>query len=205
MGTKFIVDAMLGSVARWLRLLGYDTVYERDMADWKILKISQAEHRVLVTRDKGLYHRAKKNGAECIFIQPGMNTLDTLALIVRTYRLEIDTELNGSRCVNCNGTLNLIGSNKWKCSKCGKEYWKGSHWYTMRTTLIRLERLVEQDGDSGPSRTGPRGWKGAGEGSQGVHRDEVKWKEGGDRDQESAPPQERDGIRNSGNVLRRHH
>jgi len=57
---KFIVDNMLGSIARWLRILGYDTVYDRNAEDWAIVRRAQLEERIIITKDKGLHNRALK-------------------------------------------------------------------------------------------------------------------------------------------------
>ena len=59
---RFIVDAMLGKLVTWLRLLGYDTVYAKDWPDGRILETAAAESRILVTRDHGLYVRARRRG-----------------------------------------------------------------------------------------------------------------------------------------------
>jgi len=59
---KFIVDAMLGSLAKWLRLLGYDTLYSTSYNDAQIISIAARAKRIMVTSDKGLYRRAIRRG-----------------------------------------------------------------------------------------------------------------------------------------------
>ncbi len=54
---KFAVDEMLGSLARWLRIMGYDATYEKDHDDDSILRISKDEGRVILTRDEELAAR----------------------------------------------------------------------------------------------------------------------------------------------------
>jgi len=56
--TRFVADVHLGSLARNLRLLGFDTTWERDLGDNAIVKIARDEHRIILTRDKGIL----KNG-----------------------------------------------------------------------------------------------------------------------------------------------
>ncbi|MEM2025047.1 MAG: DUF5615 family PIN-like protein, partial [Desulfurococcaceae archaeon] len=67
-GPKFVVDTMLGSLARWLRILGYDTLYEREIEDWQILRRAELESRVIITRDRGLHNKAMKHGLRSILI-----------------------------------------------------------------------------------------------------------------------------------------
>ena len=52
--TRFEVDGMLGSLARWLRILGYDTDYANQRDDAELVRIARAEDRVLLTRDREL-------------------------------------------------------------------------------------------------------------------------------------------------------
>ena len=66
---KFIVDTMLGNVARWLRMLGYDTLYFKRIEDWKILSMALKDERVILTRDHGLCNRARKKGAKCLLLE----------------------------------------------------------------------------------------------------------------------------------------
>ena len=64
------MDAMLGSLARWLRIGGYDTEYERDCADDSLLVLAESKDRVLVTRDEVLAERAKKRVSSTFFSSP---------------------------------------------------------------------------------------------------------------------------------------
>ena len=57
---KFIVNSMLGDVARWLRMLGYDTLYYRDVDDETLISIARKDGRILITRDKSLSNRARR-------------------------------------------------------------------------------------------------------------------------------------------------
>ena len=55
---KFIVDAMLGTLAKWLRMMGYDTLYSKSYNDAQILSIAARTGRIIITSDKGLHRRA---------------------------------------------------------------------------------------------------------------------------------------------------
>ena len=57
---RFISDVMLGSLARWLRILGFDTIYFRAIADNELIKIARQQERILLTRDTGIARRTLK-------------------------------------------------------------------------------------------------------------------------------------------------
>jgi len=147
----FIVDGMLGNIARWLRILGYDTIYLVDADDDEILKASA--NRILLTSDEELYLRALKHGIEA-YLLFGETLLEKLRSVVRRYSLS--TDASGSRCTTCNGTLTIataekISSSKeivpnnvddvWTCTSCGKLYWKGGHWRNIERTLRGIDPL----------------------------------------------------------------
>ena len=62
MRPRFSLDEMLGSLAKWLRIMGYDALYLRDLNDGEILRRAEEEGRILLTRDKELAHRAGEGG-----------------------------------------------------------------------------------------------------------------------------------------------
>lgn len=144
-GPSFIVDGMLGDVARWLRIMGYDTLYLSDADDEEILRASA--NRILLTSDEELYRRAIKHGTEA-FLLPEVTLLGKLRSVSRRY--DLSSKMSGSRCTACNGTLvkatpeNIPASKDilpihvdevWSCTGCGKLYWRGSHWKGIERTL----------------------------------------------------------------------
>jgi uncharacterized protein with PIN domain len=66
---SFLVDAMLGNIARKLRIFGYDTLYLKDTSDTSILGIAMREKRILLTRDKELFRRVIKEGIEGMLLE----------------------------------------------------------------------------------------------------------------------------------------
>jgi uncharacterized protein with PIN domain len=128
---------MLGKVARWLRILGYDTVYAMNNEDWWILKKALEDERIIITRDKGLCLRARKRNLECFLVDPEGNIIQILAKIALQYKIDLDISIEASRCAVCNGVLEKLGENKWKCTRCKKEYWKGKHWKSINEILLK--------------------------------------------------------------------
>jgi hypothetical protein len=143
---KFVADHMLGSLARWLRMMGYDTVYDKGLDDPAIAKLAREESRFVLTRDREL---AKEPGA--LFIEP--DDLDgQLKAVAGKFGLRYNDGL--IRCSACNGDLadipkeaakesvpeGALAANEkfWKCTRCGKVYWKGTHW---RGIMERFQRL----------------------------------------------------------------
>ena len=143
---RFIADHMLGSLARWLRIMGYDTVYDKSLDDPGIANLARAESRFILTRDREL---AREPGALMI----EADDLDLqLKAITEKYGLKFHDDL--IRCSACNGELadlekaqakefapeGAFENNEkfWKCSKCGKVYWKGTHWHGIMDRFRRL-------------------------------------------------------------------
>lgn len=136
---KFIADSMLGRLAKWLRILGYDTLYYTDIDDSLLLRIAREDGRVILTRDTRLIK--VKGLKDFIFIYDD-NPADQLRQLFKAGVIQGEANLL-SRCVHCNSILYSIPSNKaegtipdfalWKeevvrqCPACGRIYWKGSH------------------------------------------------------------------------------
>jgi uncharacterized protein with PIN domain len=145
---RFLLDGMLGSLARWLRILGYDARYARDLPDRELLSLLSEGDRVLLTRDRQLAARAGERGEYL-----GETDLDAqLAFVVTRFQLELDRR--PSRCTACNGRLRIVDRASvrqevnegtydghrdfWRCEDCGKVYWQGAHWKNIRRRLERL-------------------------------------------------------------------
>jgi hypothetical protein len=144
----FIVDGMLGSLARWLRIAGYDSNYYRDMDDDRLLDETKDSARIMLTRDSELYQRSQKLGLRSIFLES-----EEVKAQLSQLKTELGLEMSAinSRCPRCNGLLNetpkadvrdLVPAESfrvfdefWVCGDCSRAYWKGSHWEKIRETL----------------------------------------------------------------------
>ncbi|RLF46558.1 MAG: hypothetical protein DRN09_00010 [Thermoplasmata archaeon] len=151
---KLLCDQMLGTLAKWLRLLGFDVYYVDDKTtDDRILDIAKRERRVIISRDKQLIKRAKKR--EIKVIETNSTDLDEQLKAV-TLIYSINEEEILSRCSLCNTPLVEIEKSKikdkvppkvfdlhdefWYCKKCDKVYWKGSHWEKIEKKMKKLTK-----------------------------------------------------------------
>lgn len=151
MAPSFLLDGMLGSLARWLRILGYDTIYHIDMDDDLLRDEARITERVLVTRDAELYRKAETSGIDVVLIQ-SEHTTEQLRELVASKGLTL-IPMN-TRCPRCNGGLEIIAKEKidgrvplesfnafdefWICSECEAIYWCGSHWTQIQETLSKI-------------------------------------------------------------------
>lgn len=142
----FLADAMLGKLARWLRIMGYDTLYDPYLDDPSLVKLAGGEGRILLTRDGDLFRRAAREGVKAVLL----TNLSIEGELEELSKLLVDEVPTESRCPICNGTLAEIqgpvamvtgipqGKDLWRCLGCGKVYWHGSHWKGISSTISRL-------------------------------------------------------------------
>ena len=145
---RFFADAHLGRLARLLRLLGFDTAYERDCDDAHLATSAAREGRIVLTHDGGLLKRnVVTHGMFVRAQQPRAQLLEVARRLQLLSRFKPFT-----RCLECNGALTaaskpevaaLVPPHAWqsheqfvRCSGCGRVYWAGTH-------HERLGRLVE--------------------------------------------------------------
>jgi len=146
---RLLVDAMLGRLARWLRLLGCDTVLaSNDEHDADLVRRARAEDRIILTRDTSL---ARRRGVSVMWIA-SMDLAEQLRQVVTC--LGIGRERIGTRCLMCNSSLTLLDREAardrvppyvWEtqeqfhyCPGCDRVYWAGTHWEHMRARLVEM-------------------------------------------------------------------
>ncbi len=147
---KFIADAMLGRLAKWLRLFGFDVLYYPHIEDRLIIKIAREQERTVLTRDTHLLR--KKGLKDCIFVESDDIFMQLSEL---RNRLDFDKVSPLGRCTVCNGVLLKVSQKKEikeyvpdfiyhnfndfiKCPDCGKVYWKGSHQKKIKEKIIEI-------------------------------------------------------------------
>lgn len=155
---RFIADAMLGSLARRLRLLGFDTLYEAEAKDDALLRASNRTGRILVTADRALVKRPLARSAVLVPSSELDEQISTLAT-----HLELAPWARPfARCAACNATLLQIDKDRaregvppfvwettetfYSCQGCGRIYWSGSHQPGLEAEVERLLRILEGGG-----------------------------------------------------------
>lgn len=154
---RFLVDGMLGGLARWLRILGYEVRYDASANDNDLLTIADDESMVLLTRDQELYQRAIARTILSALIV-GETEEERLAQMASTFGIHLETNMAETKCPECGASLTekskrdvtdevpkeslKLYNQFWKCTNqnCGKVYWVGSHWKQIRQTLEEAKK-----------------------------------------------------------------
>src|ERR687897_3186670 len=112
---SFLADAMLGNIARKLRIFGFDTIYLAHAPDDEILKIGIDQDRVILTADKELFKRIVKAGARGVLVSGGASELEDLVhILTKNGITSVGMNGIGSRCSICNGPLEERASDQVK-------------------------------------------------------------------------------------------
>jgi uncharacterized protein with PIN domain len=146
---RFAAEMTLGKLAKWLRILGFDTFYAPNVSGEKLIDIGKG--RILLTRTKRI--RDMKTAQERIFITSN-NPFDQLREVVQTLGLTMKDIHPFSRCIRCNLPIRtvekkvvrgMVPDHVWEtqevfhtCSRCRRIYWPGSHAHRSRDRIKRL-------------------------------------------------------------------
>jgi uncharacterized protein with PIN domain len=151
---KFITDASLGWLAKWLRILGYDTVVFPNQAGREMLRKAATEGRIVLTRRKDMTERQFSGR---LFLIPGVDFIGQLNDVIGKYSLKIDQQKMFGICLNCNEKLypvlreevrdlvplfvfeNCTEYNQ--CPRCHNIYWAGTH---QRNALTFMKKHIPQ-------------------------------------------------------------
>lgn len=156
LNAAYIADAMLGRLARWLRMLGFDVLYQAHIADQDLIRTAQRQGRVILTRDTEVALRRSVRPMSILI------TANDIAGQIREFLEKADIRegaRNAPRCAACNGIQRVISDKEsvagmvpdhvyrqhdrfLRCEKCGKLYWEGSHFRNFQALLreIRASR-----------------------------------------------------------------
>jgi len=151
----FLADSMLGSVARKLRIFGFDTLYIAHADDSEILKIGVDQRRVILTADKELFKRIVKADAAGVLVSGVSELEDLVHILSKNGITSLGEQGIGSRCSMCNGLLEdrrpdqvreniplkvtVNHAKFFQCADCGKVYWEGSHLRRIRALIKSVD------------------------------------------------------------------
>jgi uncharacterized protein len=149
-GPRFLCDAMLGGLARWLRAAGYDAEFEHGIDDGELVARAGACGQVLLSSDAGVFARRPiKAGMVAALFVPRVGKLEQLGYVLAALALPV----RAPRCMHCGGALAAVEKDAvmaevpsgafarepafWRCQRCRKVLWKGTHWTRIEATLER--------------------------------------------------------------------
>ncbi|MBI4482058.1 MAG: Mut7-C RNAse domain-containing protein [Acidobacteria bacterium] len=147
---KFIADVMLGKLAKWLRIAGFDVAYSNDIEDDQLVLQARAEDRVILTRDTRLVQR---NTVKKHLLIEHDRVEDQIRQVMKAFRIRAFPALF-SRCLICNEELEEVAREEIKdqvppyvyrtrrefarCPRCSRIYWAGTHLDHARSRIRRL-------------------------------------------------------------------
>ena len=149
MSDRLLLDAMLGKLARYLRMWGYDAAYALDRgveADDDLLVVATEENRTLLTRDRQLATRAPRG------VRIDSREVTDQLRELRRAGFELSLAGEPARCGRCNGPVEPVDASGsvpdyapdpsetpcYRCRDCGQVFWKGSHWEDVRERIDGL-------------------------------------------------------------------
>ncbi len=138
---RFLVDCMMGKLAKWLRLAGFDTAFIRDASDDLLVRTAILENRILLTKDNLLSKRRILRG-RCFLVE-SEKPIDQMKEVLESLSLAVTQNELLTRCIVCNGLIiqtdkesirDLVPEYVFqtqikfgRCVSCSKIYWRGTH------------------------------------------------------------------------------
>jgi uncharacterized protein len=157
---RFVVDVHLGTLARYLRLLGFDTVYRNDLTDPELAALAARQRRVLLTRDVGLLKRKTVTRGYWLRAHDPERQIEEVSSALQLQRL-IRPFI---RCLACNGQLAPMDRGDARdqvpqrvyrrfrkfvhCGRCRRVYWRGTHFQRLHRLVARVRAEASRDADS---------------------------------------------------------
>lgn len=155
---KFIIEASLGKLAKYLRLLGFDTLYRTDYSFSSVIEIAKKDKRIVLTREEGKLSKGKMitHGYRIKAMDPKKQTEEIIV------KFDLFSKINPfSICLECNVKIIAVEKNKIVnrlplnigrhfnefciCPKCKRIYWPGSHYRTMSEFIRQIRKRESED------------------------------------------------------------
>ena len=149
---RFFCDSGLGGLARWLRGSGYEAFWEPNIDDYELLQKARKLSVTVITTDSLLMERSavRDHIIPALWLPPTLSIPEALAFVFHEFELKT----REPRCMSCGGELRreskeVLGDRippktfKWLdeyyvCSRCGKLFWKGTHWQKIKSELEKM-------------------------------------------------------------------
>jgi hypothetical protein len=147
---RFVADVMLGRLAKWLRIAGFDVLYSNRFHDEELLELASRDGRILLSRDTRLLVR--RSVRQFIFLE-SEKVQDQIRHVFRSIGISELPDLL-TRCLRCNTVLSDIPPDEVRdrvpayvfrtqvsfrfCRQCGKIYWAGTHRQSVLRTMEAL-------------------------------------------------------------------
>jgi uncharacterized protein len=164
---KFIVDANVGKLAKWLRMMGFDTLFFDELDDGKMVKLALAQERTIITRDtEFMKRRAITTGRVKAILVSGDNPESQMKTVLQKLNLSDQTR-PFTRCLECNAELKELDRSEAEglvpgrvyqiqeqymiCPSCERVYWRGTHWKAMTDKLHEFDSSQVEGSKGGRS------------------------------------------------------
>jgi uncharacterized protein with PIN domain len=152
---------MLGKLATWLRLTGYDAFYSTKLHDDDLIRIAMEQGRVLLTSDATLAQKAQEAGLEVMLVRGSVD--EEVATVFLRYGVKPVADPRVSRCTKCNGELVHLTSEEkakikdlvpdrtynyyeefWLCKYCKSVFFQGGQWTNIEAYMKRIAELMQE-------------------------------------------------------------
>jgi uncharacterized protein with PIN domain len=150
---RFIADIHLGKLARYLRMFGFDVLYQNNYKDDEIVAVSLKERRAILTKDRGILKRSEVTHG---YFVRSKDVIEQLKEIIKRFDLKREIK-EFSRCTDCNSVLKPVSKEKilhelpskvaqyheefFTCSSCNKFFWKGTHYHKMKGLIQSIKAI----------------------------------------------------------------
>ena len=165
MEPKFIVDVNVGKLAKWLRMMGFDTSFFDEPDDGQMVKMALAQDRIIVTKDtEFMKRRAITSGRVKALLVSGDYSESQMDTVINKLDLSGKTR-PFTRCLECNAELKELDRKEAEglvpgkvyeiqdqymvCPSCRRVYWRGTHWKAMTNKLHEFESIPTEHNQGG--------------------------------------------------------
>ena len=155
---RLAADCMLGKLAKWLRILGFDTLYSNAWEERELLAASRAEGRIILTRDTRFFRRV--SGSDRVIFIKNDSFRSQIQEVISGLNCVPPEEFFFTRCSLCNHPLLDLPREEARarvpeyvfrtqehfafCSRCGRTYWSGTH-QKMAKEMLQEIRFPPQE------------------------------------------------------------